>query len=457
MAQGKRTIVVKKVTQAMLDSRIRRLDVGKLNIVDFGPNAAEGAIRIYNQMYSCVVRYQESRQGYFVTINRQEDYHSFFAINALLLGSSVAFEGFYDRDQERVYITARKVVNNEVVFVPSDEVTAPVVPSNNLPAGPSNNLPAGPLTIPGASGKAVRARRSPSKKAGACNDTRRVSSRLANKQQVAAFLFAAPSASISCNTKDGEVAGILAAMDQEEVDSAAPFEALALVAGEADVLQAAAVNASAMESLSPPRGDSPGVAGENKHSKEAVCAPQATLDTFFSARSSILGKRKAEEGEVDSLRDAAALQAEEDLEYQAQQFNAALDNAKAKLESLAATRLAREKKRRKVSHTALTAAAFNPSTAPARPPSSFPAGKGKKGPKRHGVAGKVATKKAAASGAGGTMRKTVAKSHFNSSVVAEDGTRKSCRIDARRLAAQAVTRMPLSRRKQAAPAPADLW
>lgn len=379
-----------------------------------------------------------------------------------------------------VYITARKVVDDEVVFVPSDDLTAPVLAPNNTA------LPSAPLPNSGTSIKAVRARRSAARKSGAHNGSRRVSSRLANKQQVAAFLFVAspvstssdsPTISVSFNTEDKEAAGILGDMDQE-VASAAPFEALALLADGADALQAAAVNTSVLESLSPARGDSSDAAGD-KSIKEAVCAPQTTLDTFFSAKSSILGKRKAEDGEVDSVRDAAAtVLAVEELEYQAGQFNAALDSAKEMLEKLVATRLAGEKKRRRVSCKAPTTGAVNPTdiTAPSCPSFSVPAGKGKKNSsKKHGVARKVVTKKAAAGGAGGaTIRRTATKNRVDpclpvgmevvflsenavyGSIASEDNIRKSGRIQSRRKDAAAKTSAH-HRRKQGMPAIAALW
>jgi len=368
-------------------------------------------------------------------------------------------------------------------------------------------LPPAPSPGTAAPAKAVRARRFPARKNGAVNASRRISARLASKQRVAAFSFEAPSEDVpsdsSTTSVDEETAAILDGLDQE-VTSAEFFKALAQQSAGAAALQAAAVATNVLESLSPARGESSGVAHEDEIMEEAICAPQSTMETFFSAKSSILGKRKADDrGEVDSLRDAAATAglSVEELEIKAQDFNAALDSAKAMLKKLVADRLAEEEqqaKKRKVNGSAPTAltvpTGLADCTAPACSPPLSPADKGtkgaKKGPaKKHGVARKVATKKAAAGGAGGNVRKTAAKQRGDpclpvgmkivkpsgdvvyGSIATEDNIRKSGRIQARRPAAQAMAkttyRVPSNanafetstnrRRKQAMPALAAVW
>ncbi len=396
-----------------------------------------------------------------------------------MLGSQISFEGFYDRTENCVHITARRMVGDEIVYIP-DDIPAPVAPAV-APAAPVNNAPAAPpaglfSSTPGPSNNAGRARRRPSssKKSGAAapGANPRVSSRLADKRAAAAPTPApaSPTAATSINTASG--AEILAGIDQE-VSSASPFEALAMLASEVEAL-AASINASGLAALSPPRGNSEVVA-DDIICRPAVAAPQATIDTFFSARSSVLGKRKAEEGEVDSLRDAAATAslAEEERAYEDAQFDAVMANAQAALNKLEAARLAGENKRRKVSHVSPAGAPPAIAAAPAGPSTS------KKGGKKLGVR-KVATKKAAVPRGSGNVKNAAAsrpKTRVDpcfptamevdpspaaaavlGSITLEEGVRKSGRIGMRQSAAKAeAAAKSVHRRKKSVPTPADLW
>ncbi len=369
---------------------------------------------------------------------------------------------------------------DEIVYPPEHIPAAPVAHVVAPAVAPANNAPAALFSsTAGPSTKAGRARRpSSSKKSGeaAPGANPRVSSRLADKRAVAAATFApsSPSPSSSINTTNG--AEILAGIDQE-VASAPAFSALAMLAGEADAMDASGIDASGLAALSPPRGNSE-VENVDVNLRAAVAAPQATIDTFYSAKSSVLGKRKLEEGEVDSHRDAAAAAAalaeEEWAAFDNAQYNAVMDDAEATLKKIAAARLAGEKKRRKLSHVAPAAAPSASAAAPAGPSTS------KKGAKNLGVR-KAATKKAAAPRASGTVKKTAPKTRNDpcfptamdvdpapapadaavlGSITLEEGVRKSGRISMRQSAAQIVAESEakaVHRRKQSVPAATDLW
>ncbi len=292
---------------------------------------------------------------------------------AVTIGTSIAFEGFYDKTQKLAFITARLVVDDQMIIDPANNLTAPVnVPAPRparqtvapAPAPARQTAPQSALPV-----KIARVRRSNANNTSNISNTnknasntlpRRVSSRLAIKHNVAPS-----SGSVSINTDERVLfSDVVAAMEDVTSPPPPPFDALELLARGADAdghaagpTAAAAVNASALESLSPARDD---------HSLPiegfTIPAPQTTLETFFTAKSSsVLGKRKAEDdAEVDSLKDAvAAAWEEEHRAYEDTEFDAMMQNAQTTLEKLAAKRLAGEKqnKRRKVSRATTPAAA----------------------------------------------------------------------------------------------------
>ena len=373
-----------------------------------------------------------------------------------------------------VYITVRRVLGEQMVVDPATNLMAPIAVLAEATAPRRSTVAVKPRVGGKRSVRAARAAR-PAPSASELLAKRRISSRLAAKHEDGASgstSFCSPS--ISINSMDNEVAGILGAMD-DEVVSGGPtprLDTLALLANEGE----AAATTSVLEDLSPLERD-------------GLVTPRApkSSDSSYVTAVSVLGKRKAEEeGEVDSDNAAASVAALERA-YEAQQFDTAILDAENILAKFVAARVAREKKTKKMklSHVApavaVAVAANANGAAPAAGlgvvPSAAPI-KSRKGGKNRPVARKVATKKASVGINANTTTAAAAKKRVDpcfptamevdhvassaevlGSMDAAGGVRKSRRIGNRVAAvsaAKSAAKQPSHRRKQAVPALAAL-
>lgn len=366
-----------------------------------------------------------------------------------------------------VHITVRRVLGEQMVVDPTTNLMAPIVVPAEATAPRRAAVAAKPRVSTKKTVRAARAARAsrPAPTASELLAKRRMSSRLAAKQEDVAGPSFFPSVSI--NSMDKDIARIMEMLDDEVVSGGSTplLDALALLANEGE----AAVSTSVLENLSPARDGA-----------VSTPSPQSSGSSYVTAVS-VLGKRKAEECSEVNSEDAAASVAEQERAYEAQQFDTAMSNAENILAKFVAARVVEEKKKKmKLSHVAPAANANGaaPAAGLGVVPSAAPINN-RKGGKNRPVARKVATKKVSLDSKANKNTAAAAKKRVDpcfaaamevdhvassaeslGSMDATGGVRKSRRIGYRVAAATAAKSAGMKgvvrRRKQAMPALAAL-